>query len=115
MEAAERKRAEIADLEERIKSAAERIESGKKLLESQESEMRAAHNDWTGNTGFQREWRNTDSGEYVSDSGDPYQSTYRRRYRQAKKAVEETKASLKALEEEKVRLEKALDDLSKSE
>lgn len=81
--------------------------TGKKLEEAQEEE-RKSKNDWSGRANFKRDWRDTESTDPSVDKTDPYQNTYRRRYRQAKSDREDVEKELEKLKEDKKKVEEEL-------
>lgn len=81
--------------------------TGKKLEDAQEEE-RKSKNDWSGRADFKRDWRDTESTDPSVDKTDPYQNTYRRRYRQAKSAREAIEKELEKLKEDKKKVEEEL-------
>jgi len=99
--------AKIAELKEKIREMDEKLAAKAEELSKLKNSERMAKNDWTKNTDFQRDWRDTPN-ETASDSEDPYQSTTRRRFRQAKKAREYADTEIESLKKQKEEMEKSL-------
>ncbi len=99
--------AKIAELKGKISEIDEKLAAKAEELSKLKNSERMAKNDWTKNTDFQRDWRDTPN-ETASDPEDPYQTTTRRRFRQAKKAREYADTEIESLKKQKEEIEKAL-------
>jgi tetratricopeptide (TPR) repeat protein len=93
---------------DRIEELNAQIASSEKKLEESQEEERKSKNDWSGRADFKRDWRDTESTDPSVDKTDPYQNTYRRRYRQAKSAREEIEKELEKLKEDRKKVEEEL-------
>lgn len=98
----ESRKAEFAD---RLEEVDAKIAAAEKRLEEAGESERKAKNDWSGRANFKRDWRDTESSDPLVDQSDPYQNTYRRRYRQAKSAREEIEREIAALREDRKKIE----------
>ncbi len=98
----------IAEYKQKIKDVDEKLAAKADELSTLKNSERMAKNDWSKRTDFQRDWRDAPN-EGASDPEDPYQNTYRRRYRQAKKSRESVDAEIEELKNRKAELEKSLD------
>ena len=93
---------------DRIEELSAQIAAGEKKLEDAQEEERKSKNDWSGRANFKRDWRDTESTDPTVDKTDPYQNTYRRRYRQAKSAREDIEKELEKLKEDRKKAEEEL-------
>ncbi|EKD68902.1 MAG: hypothetical protein ACD_47C00377G0001 [uncultured bacterium] len=93
---------------DRIEELDAQIASIEKKLEESQEEERKSKNDWSGRANFKRDWRDTESSDPIVDQSDPYQNTYRRRYRQAKSAREAIEKELETLKEDRKKVEEEL-------
>ncbi|HNY13737.1 MAG TPA: hypothetical protein PKK26_19295, partial [Candidatus Wallbacteria bacterium] len=96
------------EYKQKIKDVDEKLAAKADELSTLKNSERMAKNDWSKRTDFQRDWRDAPN-EGASDPEDPYQNTYRRRYRQAKKSRESVDAEIEELKNRKAELEKSLD------
>ncbi|HOT77012.1 MAG TPA: hypothetical protein PK467_14580 [Candidatus Wallbacteria bacterium] len=98
----------IADYRDKIEELDRKIADMEKSAAEAKKEERKSKNDWSGREDFKRDWRNTEPVDPLVDKNDPYQNTYRRRYRQAKGERESIEKELEALKEEKTKAEEEL-------
>ncbi len=98
----------IADYRDKIEEIDRKIADLEKTAAEAKKEERKSKNDWSGREDFKRDWRNTEPVDPLVDKSDPYQNTYRRRYRQAKSERESIEKELEALKEEKTKAEEEL-------
>jgi|GEM_PF-5744160 len=98
-------RSQLEDYKDRIEANRAKLSEAEKSLAGAGDEERKSKNDWSGRSDFKRDWRDTESSDPLVDKEDPYQNTYRRRYRQAKKSREAIETEIDGLKKENEKLE----------
>lgn len=98
-------------LKEEIEKIDKKIEEAEKNTADLKNEAHRAKNDWSGRTEYRRTWRDNTDSLNGQDKSDPYQNTYRRRYRQAKADADKAAKNLESLQNKKKEFEKQLNNL----